>query len=45
LKLTIENLGGNDKLINKKRNDGSQSNQIESINLQKERKIGSKLRD
>jgi hypothetical protein len=32
-------------LVNKKRDDGSQSNQIESINLQKEGKIGSKLGD
>lgn len=32
-------------MVNKKRNDGSQSNQIESINLQKEGKIGSKLGD
>ena len=45
MKLTTENLGGKGKLVNKKRNDGSQSNQIESINLQKEGKIGSKLGD
>lgn len=45
MKLTTENLGGKGKLVNKKRDDGSQSNQIESINLQKEGKIGSKLGD
>lgn len=45
MKLTTENLGGKGKLVNKKRNDASQSNQIESINLQKEGKIGSKLGD
>lgn len=39
MKLTTENLGGKGKLVNKKRDDGSQSNQIESINLQKRGKL------